>query len=279
MFNNSKYKGMIITDLDGTLLNSNDEISFQNIDTLNKLEKNGYCRVIATGRSVFSFRKVIPEGFPIDYLIFSTGAGVLNWQTNKLEYCNNLPAAHVTKISKVLKSKNLNFMVHKPAPNNHKFEYFTNTKILEDFDKRCKLYEKYSELKKYSEDYTGEACQFLTIFDKIDNTFTEIIEDLNEFKVIRATSPLGGNYIWMEIFPKNVSKGKTIEWLCKHLDVNPQNTLGIGNDYNDIDMLEFTHKSSVVKNAPEQLKSRYNVVESNNNNGFSQAVSNFINRN
>lgn len=267
---------MIITDLDGTLLNDDQKISDKNYQTLKALSEKSICRVIATGRSLFSFLKVIPENFPIDFLIFSTGAGIIDWKSKELIYKNSIPTEDVIKISKTLKERQLNFMIHKPVPENHHFCYYTNSHVNNDFERRCKLYNSYARKLEYHEEYQKEACQLITMFDEAEEEFNEVAEKLANFKVVRTTSPLNGSTVWMEIFPKHVSKGKTIDWLCNYLDIKSTNTLAIGNDYNDIDMLEYTSESYVVKNAPDSLKEKYNVVPSNNNNGFSVVANNFF---
>ena len=66
---------MVITDLDGTLLNSGRIVSPENRRALERLGELGVVRVIATGRSLFSFNKVIERDFPVDYLLFSSGGG------------------------------------------------------------------------------------------------------------------------------------------------------------------------------------------------------------
>ena len=270
------YKGMVITDLDGTLLNNNSEISKKNKETLELLGANSYCRVIATGRSVYSFSKVIPENFPIDFLIFSTGAGIVDWKKKELIHFTNIPAEEVKTITKILEENELSFMVHKPVPKNHEFDYFIGSYILPDFKRRCRMYESFAKKIKNHHDYQGEACQLLTMFEEAGDKFHTVASHLANYKVIRTTSPISSQAVWMEIFSKNVSKGNAIEWLCKHLKIKPETTLAIGNDYNDIDMLEFASESYVVGNAPQTLRKAYKIAATNNANGFAEAATKFL---
>ncbi|MBN1111377.1 MAG: HAD hydrolase family protein, partial [Bacteroidales bacterium] len=95
-------------------------------------------------------------------------------------------------------------------------------------------------------------------------------------KVIRTTSPLNGETIWMEIFPVNVSKATGVDFLRKKYDLKIESIVVIGNDFNDIDMLEYTENSYVVANAPEKLLEKYKNVESNNDNGVAKVIDMFI---
>ena len=81
---------IVFTDLDGTLLNSSSQLSPRNRDMLYQLGEQNILRVVATGRSLFSARRVLTMDFPIDYLVFSTGAGIIDWKKQHILYKKNL---------------------------------------------------------------------------------------------------------------------------------------------------------------------------------------------
>ena len=58
----------VFTDLDGTLLGSDQKLSPANHDVLEELGQHGILRVVITGRSLFSCRRVLDRSFPIDHL-------------------------------------------------------------------------------------------------------------------------------------------------------------------------------------------------------------------
>jgi hydroxymethylpyrimidine pyrophosphatase-like HAD family hydrolase len=68
-------RGLFVTDLDGTLLRSDRTFAQSDLKALHRLGELHIIRVIATGRSIFSFNTVVDSALPIDYVIFSTGAG------------------------------------------------------------------------------------------------------------------------------------------------------------------------------------------------------------
>jgi len=270
---------MVITDLDGTLLNPQQQVSDEDLRSLKLLGENKIYRIIATGRSIYSLNKVIPPDFPIDYLIFSSGSGILNWNTKELLHTQSLKSEEVATITKFLLTTDLDFMIQKPIPDNHHFVYYHTGNQNPDFFRRIKNYEKYakplpSDLKK-----VGDAGQFVAIIQTDVSVFEHIKEKLSQFKVIRSTSPLDGKSIWIEIFPKTVSKGLGAAWLCQRLGCDPTAVVSIGNDFNDIDLLNWTKHSFVVENAPEELKQKYEITDSNLNSGFTKVVQNkFLNQ-
>lgn len=267
---------MIITDLDGTLLNNNREISLSDMKSLYWLGENNIVRVIATGRSFFSTKKVIKNNFPIDYIIFSSGAGIYDWKNKKLIYSEYIPDYEVKQISQILINNDVDFMIHEIIPENHKFVYYKTGNHNPDFERRIKVYNDFAiKFDPVSENYK-HACQIIAVFPNNIDLFDEIKQKFSDIKIIRTTSPLDGNSIWMEIFPETVSKGHGIDWLCKKIKVLQENTISVGNDYNDIDMLEYTAEKFIVNNAPDELKSRFPICKSNQENGFTDVASQFF---
>ena len=265
---------ILFTDLDGTLLNSSNKISSADIQTVESLGTKGVIRVIATGRSIFITRKVIPKNFPIDYLLFSTGVGILEWKTKKIIYKNFIPRQAAQKIAEILITQKKNFAAHQKIPYNHHYQYFAPNNINDSYN-RNKIYKDYiTPLKSITD--INDSSQFVVILSNKISEFIElqqiIASKIKGIRIVRATSPLNASNNWFEIYSKKVSKGLTAMWLCKKLNISRNNTVGIGNDYNDIDLLKFTHKSFMVENAPSELKKMFEITSSNNHNGVSNVI-------
>ncbi len=269
---------LVATDLDGTLLNRDKAVSVDDFSTLNLLGNNNIYRVIATGRTLYSIKKVLPDDFPIDFLIFSSGAGILNWKTKELIYSRFLKRKQVISVCDIFLENNVDFTIHKKIPKNHRFVFYKSDKKNNDFDNYCNFNKEFAEpLNKRKRNF-GRASQLLAIFPDNINEFDKVREQLTGVKIIRATSPVDDTSIWMEVFPENVSKADALIWLCHKLAISHKNTLGIGNDYNDLDLLKMTNYSFVVKNAPEEIKQNFSVTDSNQNSGFTRAVTKIISR-
>jgi len=270
---------MVISDLDGTLLNSDNKVSESDYAMLKQLGDSHIIRVLATGRSIFSANKVLETDFPADFLIFSNGAGVMDWKTKQLILNYQLPAVKVEKIAKLLIQHKVDFMIQHLIPLNHHYFYHYSGGENPDFFSRNRIYQKYiSELNPKGE--YEPASQFIAIipdgFERFTFVKNLVSNNVENISIIRATSPIDGKSIWLEIFPNEVSKGKTVKWLCNQLEISLQNTIGIGNDYNDLPLLEVTKYSYVVDNAPDELKKLFFVTQNNNNSGFSHIFKNVI---
>ncbi|MFA5816557.1 MAG: HAD hydrolase family protein, partial [Bacteroidales bacterium] len=263
---------MVVTDLDGTLLNSDQQVSSEDFNTLVYLGNQEVIRVIATGRSPFSFQRVLPADFPIDYLVFSSGAGIMDYHTKEILYSMNLPEKLVHNIATRLRDLGVPFKVLAAVPENHHYVYYQNGELHPDFIRRMETYRGYEKPISFDPPNFGEACQFLIILPPDPARYEELKSFFDGVKVIRATSPIDHQSIWMEIYHQDVSKGNAVEYLCNLHQIRQFEVVGIGNDYNDTDLLGFVGLPFVVSNAPEELKALYSQVASNNESGFSGAV-------
>ena len=90
---------ILITDLDGTLLNQERKVSPADRDALQRCPDHGIVRVVATGRNLYSAHKVLTPDFPIDYLIFSSGAGLVDWPRQELLLARSFTAAETARIA------------------------------------------------------------------------------------------------------------------------------------------------------------------------------------
>jgi len=267
-------EAMVVTDLDGTLFQADRRISRRNYQTLIELKARGIVRVIATGRNLFSARKVLSPDFPIDYLIFSSGAGIMAWPEQQLLFSASMSEAEVGAVFSSLHRRRLDFMVHFPIPQNHHFLYFPSGKPNPDFEARCSLYSDFATAGRDGEPPAGQACQFVVIepYYQSLSRHAELREELSELTVLRTTSPLDGRSCWIEIFPESVSKSQASLAIARTLAIHKQAVMAIGNDYNDLDLLRWAHRSFVVGNAPPELLERFEAIRSTDESDFSEAV-------
>ena len=101
----------IITDLDGTLLPRFGSISADTLEAFRLAGNKGCIRIIATGRNLYSALKILPAGFPIDYLVFSSGAGTLRWSDRRLLSAHHLSMSETREIASYLWEYNIHFTI------------------------------------------------------------------------------------------------------------------------------------------------------------------------
>lgn len=270
-------------DLDGTLLTSQRLIADEDLNSLLSLKDKGYLVVVATGRSNYSFSKLLDNlGYsggenilPVDYVIFSTGAGIMDFPQQKLLQSSSLKARDVKRSARYLKKSALDFMIHRPVPDTRHFLYSKNGGDNPDFSRRLEMYGDFAEL---LSDENLEKCdgatEILCIVPKEKGHLVaqDIAVALSYCNVIKATSPLDCKSIWIEIFAPTVSKSQAVKWLAGQISVPRSKICAVGNDYNDEDLLRWAGRSYLVGNAPLSLKQIFPTVASNDSCGVKDAA-------
>ena len=105
---------------------------------------------------------------------------------------------------------------------------------------------------------------------------TELLEVVREF-VFQLNNPLFRAGFsakhYLEIVPKTSSKGKALKYLCNLLGVPLRNSYAIGDYYNDIELIQTAGLGATVEDAPQEVKDAAGIVLGSNNDG---AIAQFI---
>ena len=311
--NPSQYKGIIFTDFDGTLFNKDRYITDKNYESLLKARALGFLTVIDTGRSLFSFRRVAEKlSKPIyeyfDYLIFSSGAGIIKCSkkllgnatsisANELIESSNLEKDIAEKASLIFFNEGIDFMIHQKVPENHRFVYIkSNGNLNPDYYRRLKIYRDFAnslKIAKYESETnairhicnTGVSQLVGVVSTRAGRGAEDYHQKLYEYfkkkidgtMILRTTSPIDKKSLWIEVFSKNVSKAKAAQRLALNFHLTAKESLAIGNDFNDEDMLAWASTGRVVDNSPKELKERFSSCGKAEENGVSNAILDFIN--
>lgn len=267
---------LVATDLDGTFLKNDKSISERNLHALNLLGSNRVVRVVATGRNLRKVEEVIPENVPFDYIVFSSGAGIYDRIRQKHLFSRNIPEESSNRLIRYLMERDLNFHAFWPVPENHHLWYHRGSQTCEEFERYFAFHNSWALPLPESGRIESGLCQFLVVIPGDENRYIQMKAEIEKIcpgiRVIRSSSPLNTGYIWLEIFHREVSKGNGVWHLCTELNISPVETLGVGNDYNDLDLLEFTEHSFLTDNAPEVLKESFSLLPTNEEDAFAHVV-------
>ena len=261
MLNNIK---MIVTDLDGTFLNENREVSVANRETILKLKKQDYIICIASGRpyvNVYNLADSIFDDFHNVYLITNTGANVDDLELNKNISSNNLSTANYNEIKSYLKNSNVEFVGYTEN------ELCSFTNVFNDAMKHDQAILQMPLLKVNIEEYDNKICRYNIMGTKkdIDEAIKKIpMNILNKYYYVRNES------FSFEILNKNSGKANALIALANYLNLNlDDQVITIGDNYNDLEMLKVTKHSVCMGQSDDTIKNacKY-VTKSNINDGF-----------
>lgn len=186
----------------------------------------------------------------------------MDWENQQILLQRELSERQVQAALEILQNEKIDIMVQAPLPNNHFFQYRQFSSEAEsntDFCRRIRLYQGCCQPMLPGR-WQGTASQLLAILNPEDPRYQQILPKLSEFSVIRATSPLDGQSIWLEIFAPGVNKASAAEWLSNSLP-SPAITYALGNDHNDLDLLAWAQYSLIAADAPQELQQQFQVLQ------------------
>lgn len=267
---------LIATDLDGTFLKNDRTISAKNIEALYRLGEKNIIRVVATGRNLRKVHEVLGPDVPFDFIVYSSGAGVYAWREQQQIASQNIHPDSAEKLTRYFLKNDYSFYAFLPAPGNHNLWYYKGKNECEEFNRYLTFHNSFVLPFSENRKSVNGLCQYLLIIPEHEQNFINLKQEIesqcDQIRVIRSSSPVTRGYIWVEVFHKSVSKGYGVKKVCDMLDIEQRHTLGVGNDYNDLDLLEFTGYSFLAGNAPEILKKRFSLVPTNEEDAFACAV-------
>ncbi len=281
---------LLALDLDGTLLNSRGEISNKNLEAIEQAEASGVLVTIATGRR---FRDALPVARQINLnapLICHNGA--------LIKYVDTLENVAVSLLEKEIVGEILRVG-----------REFGGDALLsaDPHGKGVLLYDRISDenipLQRYVawskrlhgaeaeeavhhvpdlEDINGEIETVHVSFSGALAPMAELQKVL-EFELkdsvnILATIYPHLDFTLIDILPADASKGIGVEKLASMNKLSAENVMTIGDNFNDLEMLEYAGTAVVMGNASPELRSRtdFFTTLSNDENGVALAIKKFI---
>ncbi|WDC84306.1 Cof-type HAD-IIB family hydrolase [Caloramator sp. mosi_1] len=273
-----KYK-LIAMDMDGTLLNSQKQVSEYTKDVLRRASEKGIKLVICTGRiftSAKSYARIIGTKAPI---IASNGAYIREKDRNEVIYEKYINKDTLMNIIKL--TREWGFYPH---------IYTTDTIYSEKLIHSSLNYSKWNETVPEDERINIQIVDSLEdVVEKEGENFLKVvvmaledeIEKLQRLKkYIRDNMEVSIFSSYMnnfEVMDKEVSKGKALSRLAEFFNIKREEIVCFGDNENDRTMFEFAGLPIAMGNAEEELKeiAAY-VTDTNDNDGVAKAIEELI---
>lgn len=241
---------LICSDLDETLLTSSRHVSKKNQQLIQQAEALGVYFVPTTGRGFHSIHQTLVELAAIDqndhYMIgFNGGVIVKNLNTEIIE---SHPMSFELMETLYQFSKNYQVAVHLYTFENS-YIYNVNSleaEYLKNIPHEIKADDDYLFLK--------EEVVYKVLFQNLDRDYLEKIEAAlpTELKEQLEISYSSNRY--MEFNPSGVTKGRALASLAKKLGIDIAETIAIGDNINDLTMIEDAQLGVAVANAVPKVK-------------------------
>lgn len=288
------YK-LIAIDLDGTLLNSYGEVSLKTKEALIEAKKQGVEIVLASGRPISSTESLARELGVDNYLISGNGSAVYDIQNQKLICDRFLNKEQVLKIAKLCEENSFFYNVYtedeviaSSLNYNVLFYHKENLKKIEEKRTHINVVQNIAE---YIEQSGKEKFLKITVCDESQFIFNSIIkrlkliegidiletEYMSRKKIKSGTEDVDIQYFYTEVTNKNVNKWSAIEFLMNKLNINREEVIAIGDNMNDIEMIQNAGLGIVMGNSNPKMKEIADeIVADNNSEGVLEAFNKFV---
>jgi len=267
---------LLAVDIDGTLLNSQFQISPVDLSALRHAHGVGIEIILVTGRR-HTFALPIAQQLGFDFWVISSNGAVTRSLAGETFHRELLPTSTCRKLCEAMR------------------EFRGNTVLTFDIDsKGAIVLEHMDELSTSIQRWFEKNLQYIDFVAPLENALTtdpvqamfcgpiarmhQVLERLeglafrDEFTVLR-TEYLVRDLSIVDILNRGCSKGHALERWAKYRGIPRDKVMAIGDNYNDIEMLAFAGQPFIMGNASEELRARgWAVTLSNNQSGVAAAI-------
>ena len=251
------YK-MIVTDLDGTLLDKNKNVSETSKKYLKELKDKGYIICVDTGRTLGRTSYALGEFDYINYIIGNNGTYIYDVCNDKNLYESTIKVEDI----KELFIKYLDeYEVFEINSYEYIFSYCSRTRNIEPYvekiDNKDEFFDKINEVYNVTISFKNKSMVNVFLEDLKNN-----YKDIDSFIMEDSFS----NKKWITLINKNDNKYNGLCILKEKLDINNNDIIAFGDGLNDVVMIENVGFGVAMKNALKEVKNNADAVTFEDNN-------------
>ncbi|MCY6959016.1 Cof-type HAD-IIB family hydrolase [Clostridium brassicae] len=264
------YK-LLAIDMDGTLLNSNGEISKENKNAIKKAIENGVKVVITSGRSLKGIDRFLEDmGLRAEneYIIANNGGTIYRTDNFECISYNGLKGSDLKDLYSLSLRTDMQIMAY-----THKSCISPEKNELVKFEKECVG----SDVKIVNYNLIKDNEEITKVLFYHDEEIRdEMMKEIpkryfDKYNIIKTHPKL------LEIMDKDCNKGYGVSILADHLGVKKEEIICIGDQANDIEMIANAGLGVAMGNAIDKLKSMAKYITADNdNNGVAEVIDKFI---
>lgn len=270
-----KYR-LIACDLDETLLNSQHTICQRNIDLIHKAKEMGVKFVPATGRLYTAVEEILKmlglEEQVGEYVLSANGGVITENKNHRLLKCEKLTFQKAKEIFEFGVDKDVCIQVHTLEG---VYLYHLNEDEKQRIDGQ-KL--KYTVLKEANIDFMKDYHIIKVLYQSTDIPYLESLEKQMVSIFDQHISASYSSDRYLEMNKIGVNKGQGLVDLAELLQIPIEETIAVGDHYNDLDMLKVAGLSVAAGNAIDDIKAvcDYTTQADHNEGVVAELIEKFI---
>lgn len=263
---------ILVLDIDGTLTNSQKQISPTTKAGLLNIMERGYKIILASGRPTPGMRRY-EEELELEkyggYLLSFNGARIVECRSGEIVYQRNLPLALLPGFYGFAERNGCglvtylgNEVISAFAPDEYiELEARINAMPI----RRVKDFLKFV-------DFDIHKCLMTAEPEKAAVLEKELRQKYGSVASIYRSEPF-----FIEIMPKNVDKASSLDKLLETIGIIRENAICCGDGFNDVSMIKYAGIGVAMGNAqPEVKKAADYITATNDEDGLIQVIDRFI---
>ena len=250
---------LIAIDCDGTLRRSDGTISERTKKIIKQISNYGHRIIISTARPRYETLKLCEELGLKDYIISSNGSEIYDTSSNEIVYSNYIDSVYCKELYSLAKKYDVR-IIYVNENKEYATKYVRNpyqVKINDDNIDQI-------DFKKIKQ---------VMLIDSDNKKIKKIQKNIIKNKKVNIidTSEECHGESWLSIVSNNTSKGFALQKLAGLLNVSDKNIVAIGNDNNDISMLDVANIKVAVRNSNQKVLSFANhIISANDEDGVAE---------
>ena len=267
---------LVAIDIDGTLINDQQQITPQTVAALKKASAAGVKVVLCTGRPMTGVEAYLEElgvaGKDDEYVISfngslaqsTSGNVIVNHSISFDDYADWENYCLKQKVHSQIETRDYIY-----TTNQNLSKYTIYESGLVSMPVR---YRSLDEMSRQRDHYIIAKAMMVDEKDVIDTALANLPQDLRDrFSIVRSED------FYLEFMHPSASKGKTLKTLSDRLGIKQNEVMALGNAQNDNSMIEFAGIGVAMGNSvPETLKIADVTVADNNHDGVAEAVNKYV---
>ena len=263
---------MLVLDIDGTLTNSQKEITLETKKAIHAIQERGHKVMLASGRPTPGMKRYAEE-LELEkyggYLLSFNGGRIVNCRSGEIVYQQMFPAVLIPKIYRFAKRHDCGLITY----------YGEKILLATRMDDYIALESRINQMKIMEvEDFLGfidfDVNKLLMTAppDEAEQYEKELNEKYGDIISVYRSEPF-----FIELMPKGIDKASSIDRMLSTVGMTRENTICCGDGFNDMTMIEYAGVGVAMANAQEKVKEKADyITDSNDEDGIVKVIDKFI---
>lgn len=268
----AKDTKILVLDIDGTLTNSQKEITPQTKAGILNIMERGHKVILASGRPTPGMRRYAEE-LELEkyggYLLSFNGGRIVECKSGEIVYQKTLPSSVISGLYKFAVKHDIGIVTYLGD------HIIVGTRMDEYIELESRINgmpcRKVSNFAQYKE-YSLNKCLMTAAPEKAAEYEKQLQEMYGDVLSIYRSEPF-----FIEIMPKNIDKANSLDRMLETVGLTRENTICCGDGFNDMTMIKYAGIGVAMANAQEEVKKSADfITDSNDEDGIVKVIDTFI---